>query len=147
MYRISPSFPVSNLERIVSFYLSELGFKLLSDDPPYCAWIQRGWVSLGFYHVPEKHLCGNGFAFIETDDVFGLLREFEDQGLPLERTKMVVEEDELIHGFMIKDPEGNRIEFGGDVLWEEEDTEAGETNTDLSDFQGNHRSKRRTKKI
>lgn len=120
MYRISPSIAVSDLRNMVSFYVDLMGFSLLSETPELASWVYRDKVFLGLRKVSEKRLCGNSVVCIESDDILALLTEYQNKGLSIEDCLTVIDDDEFVHGFVVTDPEGNRMEINGSVLWDDE---------------------------
>ncbi|HYV39095.1 MAG TPA: VOC family protein [Gemmataceae bacterium] len=76
--RITPRFPVADLQRTLAFYEQTLGFRIdiayPEDKPTFCI-LKRDDVRLGFF-VPDEHrpnaATGNGECYIEVHDSVGL---------------------------------------------------------------------------
>ena len=120
---VEPQLFVTDLPRALAFYTSALGFPLgfVHGDPPFYAQVRRDGVMLNLRHVDRPAIDRTAgpellSAAINTSRVGALFATFQARGVRFHQTLA----RQPWHGegqgsFIVEDPDGNLLLFGGDV--------------------------------
>ncbi|WP_456476905.1 VOC family protein [Oceanithermus sp.] len=100
-------FYTPNIAAMKSFYLV-LGLEVRAD---YGMWVEfeTGSTALALHEAPEDEATENAGVFFEVEDVGALHARLREKGLAVSEPK---DQDFGFRTFTLRDPQGNRIEFG-----------------------------------
>ncbi len=119
--RLTAAYPqlfTADMARAARFFGEQLGFEVrfLFGDPPVYAQVSRDGVRLNVRLVSapvlDREAAERGellAAYLETDDVEGLYREYASAGVDFQRR--LETKPWGIAGFIVRDPDGNLLNF------------------------------------
>jgi catechol 2,3-dioxygenase-like lactoylglutathione lyase family enzyme len=121
LLNVEPTLFVTDFQRSLDFFTERLGFKVAFTygNPPFYGQVARdaALLNLRFVHDPvidrskEEDLLS---ASIWVSHAGQLFREFESRGAPFHQTlRREAWHGEGQGGFIVRDPDGNLIGFGG----------------------------------
>ncbi len=110
---VMPSMTVSDLPKAILFYEKVLGFQctFTNGDPICFAIVERGGIELSLNCERLGGVAGKNGCYIKLSaGIETLHAEYQKSGVPIAHPLKV--EEYGMKEFMIKDPEGNTINFG-----------------------------------
>ena len=113
---LTPIFSVSDLSKAIEFYTETLGFQLdfIYGEPQFYAGLFKDSVELHLVSKNLKQPSGSGNLSILTNEVDDLHQKLIDA-----KVQIIVPLDDRDYGlrdFSCKDPDGNIIVFGTDII-------------------------------
>jgi catechol 2,3-dioxygenase-like lactoylglutathione lyase family enzyme len=122
MGRAAPVLYVSDMRRATDFYVNTLGFlcTYAQGDPasPIYAIVERGSAEIHLNAYKPEGRAGLCSCHVLADPIDDLFAEYEAAGLVFEQELNV--QDWGLKDFVLRDPDGNRLEIGGPIRDREE---------------------------